>query len=191
MPNPSPQPATLSKSDFADLCNVNKSRVSHWIKEGRIGPDALSGTGRSARIIVEKAQAQLRARLDPYQMLATGNGARTDLGGKVPTDPKADGKGNPLSDDAALLMSIIGDIPNGAAWMAAEPGETTQRAFNTSMNMRLDLTAELRRHGFVLDPNVDLFEPVNWPGLAEEMGMILIDPVVMAADWQHRRDTDD
>lgn len=178
-----PTPATVSKAEFAALCNVDRSRVSHWIRDGRISGAALSGSGRSARIIVEVAQKQLRGNLDPYQMLPGGNGAKTRL--DVPTPEPA---GLPLSSDAEGIMAVLSEAPALVAWDVAEPGETTQRAFDAFMNLRLNLTGILRMRGFIVDD--DAFEPVDWPGLAEEMGMTLVDPKRMAADWQRRRAAD-
>lgn len=70
-------PETETKSEFAARCGVDPSAVSHWIKHGKIGPDALDGIGRRARIRVAVAQAQLRTRLDIGQRL--GNGLTTRL----------------------------------------------------------------------------------------------------------------
>lgn len=58
---------TLSKSEFAAARGVTPGRVSQWISEGKIGPDALAGEGRAARVIVDVANAQLDERLDPSQ----------------------------------------------------------------------------------------------------------------------------
>lgn len=49
----------VSKSQYAKLRGVSQSRVSQWINEGRIGPDALVGTGRYAAINVEVAELHL------------------------------------------------------------------------------------------------------------------------------------
>jgi hypothetical protein len=78
-------PATVSKGDFARLKNVSAGRVSQWIAEGKLGPDALEGEGRYAKIRVEIANAQLRANLDIGQQL--GNGLGTDLGDEPDEDP--------------------------------------------------------------------------------------------------------
>ena len=173
----------MSKSDFATLCNVDKSRISHWIKDGRISGAALSGTGRTARIVVDVAQAQLKARLDPYQMLATGNGAKTTLTAK-PAET-----GELLSDDAAMLMSVIRGLPSTAAWDVALEGGSLQVCFDIFANLRMNILGEMRMRRFEVE-ETDI-EDVDWPGLAKEMGMTLIDPAAMAADWDRRRLADD
>lgn len=66
----------LTKGDFAREVGVSPGRVSQWIAEGKIGPDALEGEGRTARIIVERAMAQIRVRRDPGQALGNGLGTR-------------------------------------------------------------------------------------------------------------------
>lgn len=59
--------ATMTKGEFAAMMSRSAGRVSQWIKAGIIGPEALDGEGRAARIIVETAKQHLRARLDPAQ----------------------------------------------------------------------------------------------------------------------------
>lgn len=71
---------TLSKSEFARHCNVDKSRVSHWIGDGKIFGDAIVGEGRSAKIRVEVAKAQLRRNLDIDQRHGNGLSTRLDPG---------------------------------------------------------------------------------------------------------------
>lgn len=58
---------TVTKSEFAEYLGVSAGRVSQMIKAGQIAPDSLAGAGRSARIIVERASADLRRNLDPSQ----------------------------------------------------------------------------------------------------------------------------
>lgn len=101
MANPEP---IVSKSRFAEICNVVPGRVTQWIGEGKIGKDALVGEGRSAKIIVAVAQKQLRSRIDSGQ--AFGNGLNTKLSRAEPPrsprpsepadDPDADESQNPL-----------------------------------------------------------------------------------------------
>lgn len=67
---------TMTKGEFARLINVTPGRVSQYIASGQIGPDALDGTGRSARIIVDKARRHLNGRLDVAQRLGL-NGIAT------------------------------------------------------------------------------------------------------------------
>ena len=67
----------VTKGEFARLCNVSPGRVSQWIDQAKIGPEALVGQGRSAKIRVGVAQAQLKRHLDPNQM--TANGSKTQV----------------------------------------------------------------------------------------------------------------
>lgn len=83
-----PLPHVLSKSAFARLRKVTPARVSQWLSEGKIGPEALAGEGRAAKIRVAVADAQLRQRLDLGQL--AGNGRRTALslaGDSAPPSP--------------------------------------------------------------------------------------------------------
>src|SRR5215813_1640879 len=54
----------VSKGQFATLRNVSPGRVSQWISEGKIKPDALVGEGRKAKINVAVATRQFRDSLD-------------------------------------------------------------------------------------------------------------------------------
>jgi len=71
----------VTKGQFAELIGVSAGRVSQMIAEGKIGPEALDGEGRSAKIRVETARAQLRERTDLGQRL--GNGLTTRLDGAL------------------------------------------------------------------------------------------------------------
>lgn len=68
----------VTKGRFAELCNVTPGRVSQWLAAGKISGDALVGEGRGQQIDVEKAQAQLKVKLDIDQRLS-GNGLSTNL----------------------------------------------------------------------------------------------------------------
>lgn len=72
----------LTKTEFAELCGVTPARVSQWLSEGKIGPDALVGEGRRAKINVAMAQTQIRERTDIGQRF--GNGLTTNLGEDQP-----------------------------------------------------------------------------------------------------------
>lgn len=58
---------TVTKSEFAEYLGVTAGRVSQMIKAGQIAPASLAGEGRAARIIVDRASADLRRNLDPAQ----------------------------------------------------------------------------------------------------------------------------
>ena len=68
----------VTKAEFAALCRVDKTRVSHWIRDGKLKGKALVGEGRNAKIDVEEAQRQLRVTLDSGQRLGNGLGTRLD-----------------------------------------------------------------------------------------------------------------
>lgn len=69
--------SVVSKGEFARLLGVTPARVSQMISQGKIGADALEGEGRSAKVRVATARAQLRRNLDIGQRL--GNGINTRL----------------------------------------------------------------------------------------------------------------
>jgi len=89
----------LSKNEFAARRGVHKSAVSHWIKDGRLYGDALVGTGRTAKINVAVAEAQLSRTLDLGQRLvhAASPGATAE--------PKA----LAVNDDAARYQKAKAD----------------------------------------------------------------------------------
>lgn len=68
---------TMSKGEFASHIGVSAGRISQYIASGHIGADALIGEGRSARVNVDLAVEQIRARRDIGQSL--GNGLTTRL----------------------------------------------------------------------------------------------------------------
>ena len=99
---------SVSKGDFARICNVSPGRVTQWISEGKISGAALVGEGRSAKIVVAIAQKQIRARTDSGQ--AFGNGLKTKLeapearkpaGPTSALPPRGDLGGDALTDPAA------------------------------------------------------------------------------------------
>lgn len=65
---------TMTKGEYAARRGVTPARISQYIADGKIGPSALKGEGRSARIIVEIADRHLAQRLDASQALGA-NGA--------------------------------------------------------------------------------------------------------------------
>lgn len=88
----------VTKGEFARLINVSPGRVSQLITEGKLAGPALVGEGRSARISVAHARAQLRDKLDISQRL--GNGLNTRLDGP----PAAYQAGAPLPPDGATSL---------------------------------------------------------------------------------------
>lgn len=57
----------ISKSEFAALKKRTRACISNWISAGKITPHALVGEGYRAKIIVERAEADLAAALSPSQ----------------------------------------------------------------------------------------------------------------------------
>ncbi len=58
---------TLSKSAFARLVDRNPAAVTKWIRSGKLSPVALAGKGRTARVRVVQALAELGRHLDVAQ----------------------------------------------------------------------------------------------------------------------------
>lgn len=80
---------TVTKSEFAARIGVTPGRVSQMIKAGQIGAGSLYGEGRAARIIIDKASADLRRTLDPSQSHGlNGMATRAALGGPLPDQGK-------------------------------------------------------------------------------------------------------
>ena len=93
----------VSKGQFAALRNVSPGRVSQWISEGKIKPDALVGEGRNAKINVAVATRQLRDALDVGQLAGNGVGTRLDLRLPAQALPAAPARepaspGDPIAD---------------------------------------------------------------------------------------------
>jgi hypothetical protein len=71
------------KSEFARLIGVSAPRVSQFISEGKIGPEALVGEGRGARVRLSVAVQHLKDRLDTSQRFGL-NGLGTKLAAPAP-----------------------------------------------------------------------------------------------------------
>jgi hypothetical protein len=102
----------VTKSQFADMSNVGRPRVSQWISEGKISGSAIVGSGRRARIDVEKARRQLRERLDIDKMCGL-QGLDTKLDTKLHAEPVDD---DDADDDLALealkaFDRLLGELP--------------------------------------------------------------------------------
>jgi len=74
----------MSKGEYAAHRGVSPGRISQYIADGQIGPSALEGEGRRARIIVEIADRHLGQRLDQSQALgANGKAAAAVIDGST------------------------------------------------------------------------------------------------------------
>lgn len=94
----------MSKGDFARHINVSPSRVSQYISEGILDEGALDGKGRSARIRVDIAQAQIASRRNVGQSL--GNGLKTSIAGdgELPFTAPLEGSGPKNINTAELIQ---------------------------------------------------------------------------------------
>lgn len=93
---------TLSKGEFAKAMGVSPGRVSQWIAEGKIGLDAMHGTGHRARIYPDIARAQIAGRTDAGQRIGNGLGTMMAAERLGPTDAQADAqRGLPLPPPGA------------------------------------------------------------------------------------------
>lgn len=125
----------VSKGEFARLINVSAGRVSQMISEGKIGPDALEGGGRSARIRVQLARQQIADRTDVGQRF--GNGLFTQLDAPAAPAARAPAPVNPTVDAIAAerLRSLRLANERAAEERLAEQGryvraDLTQAAMN-------------------------------------------------------------
>ena len=118
----------VTKGEFAVLCKVSPGRVTQWIGDGKISPAALVGEGRSAKIRVAQAQADLKRSLDPNQM--SGNGIRTRIpGGPLVPSPQAipastsEPTARPASSEPLPFEGLSGaalDLPSERAALTRE-----------------------------------------------------------------------
>ena len=172
---------SCQRGDFAALCNVKPSRLSHWIAEGRISGSAIVGEGRSARIRVEEAQKQLRRTLDPNQMTANGNG--TNLGpapaaGSSKGDVRLEGGGLDLTDERARLAKEQADDKamrnaerRGVLINAAEAEERWSQVIIDIRTQMLRVPADLRTQ-----------LPELTPLQLDKIDRVIRDALVRAAD---------
>ncbi len=94
-----PSAQVVGKSEFAALRGVSPGRVSQWLAEGKIKPNALVGEGRGAKINVEIATRHLQESLDPNQRFGL-NGISTRLDLNEPSPASAPAKPAPKADTA-------------------------------------------------------------------------------------------
>lgn len=133
--------ATMSKAEFAELIRVSPSRISQYLSGGILDDAALVGSGRSARIRVNVAIEQIRARREPSQ--ATGlNGMRTQLRAIAETfSPKAHEFGQ--MSTARALVDRETAKPQSPIWREGD-GEATQAALDHVDALFRELYHEVR-----------------------------------------------
>jgi hypothetical protein len=118
---------TVTKAEFATHLGVSAGRISQMIKAGQISPASLKGEGRSARVIVDKASADLRRSLDPAQSHGlNGMATRSALAG-APSQP------------AQLIRT---ETPSSSGPPATPPASPAQSQPAAPM-LTLDNTADL------------------------------------------------
>lgn len=130
--------AVLPKGEFAALIGVSAARVSQYISEGKIGPDALVGKGRGARILVDVARRQIGARRDPSQSL--GNGLMTRL--EEPAAPPMSPVGEPPLRVDSLDEQFKREKLRGAQIAnrkAAEEEESRKGRFTETADVRREM----------------------------------------------------
>ncbi len=144
----------LTKGEFAAHINVSAGRVSQMIAQGLIGPDALRGEGRSARIHVATALEQIRARRHVGQSL--GNGIGTTLDGSASATASTQPDTGP-ADPARLIQlerleterrrnrlakveeaRVLGQLVDGAA-VEREAGRVAQQVVSAFVGMQPDI----------------------------------------------------
>ena len=175
-----------NQATFARRLGVSKQAVGGYLKNAQIKGAALVPSGKRILIDVDVALEQLRGNLDPYQRLCNGKAA---IGKRNSVNKGNTSAGDPLSNDAAMLMAVIRELPSTAAWDVAVEGGDLQACFDIFANLRMNTISEMRRRGFTVE-ETDI-EDVNWPGLCEEIGLNFIDPGTMHADWDRRRTAPD
>lgn len=77
----SEQPELVSKGEYARMRGVTAAAVSQWISSGKLTARSLEGAGRSAKIRVADANAELGVKLDPAKQLA-----QSKAKGEAPAD---------------------------------------------------------------------------------------------------------
>jgi len=59
---------SLTKADFAEYCGISRSRLSHYIADGQLPANCLTGPGRHARVYFVEGHAALARNLDVSQV---------------------------------------------------------------------------------------------------------------------------
>ena len=125
--------AVMPKGAFAALIGVSAARISQMISEGKIGPEALVGEGRLARIRVEVAKRQINAKRDIGQ--AFGNGLMTRLGEAPPPEPTAPATPRPDSIEEQIKREKL-RASQFANRKSAEEEEARKGRFTETDEMR-------------------------------------------------------
>ncbi len=166
----------LSGRALAVALGVDEKAVRNAVSDARIK------RGSDGKFDLEEARADWLRSTEPSRTKVR----RSALAQRPQSAAPADVRTSLPQADLDALWAIVAELPVLAAWGAALGGGGLNLAFDTATDMALDITGNLRLRGFA-EPPIG-FEAVDWSGLAEEAGLALIDPAVMSADWQRRRD---
>ncbi|RWO57141.1 hypothetical protein [Mesorhizobium sp.] len=133
---------TLSKGDFAAHIGVTPGRVSQYIAAGMIGPDALDGAGRNARVIVARAVEQISAKRNIGQALGNGISTRLEVNPTEPEVPAAVGPTGqartPNVDDALKQERLQAERRRNR--IAAEEDATRRGRLVDASQVRAEMT---------------------------------------------------
>lgn len=130
----------VSKGRFAQIIGVSPGRVSQYIAEKKIGPEALDGQGRSAKIRLQTAQRHLRERLDVNQRFGL-NGLSTKLGEQPGIGAPQAGNATEASSDAS--SDDAGG--NGGAELLTQPTTVEKRIQEQKLRQAEIRTEEMER----------------------------------------------
>jgi len=166
----------LSGRALAAAFGVDEKAVRNAVSDARIK------RGSDGRFDLDEARADWLRSTEPSRTKVRKSALAQGPQSAAPADVRT------LLPQADLdaLWAIVAELPVLAAWGAALGGGGLNLAFDLAADMELDITGNLHLRGFAKPPIA--FEPVDWPGLAKEIGHDLIDPATMRADWQRRRD---
>lgn len=137
-----PADLVVTKGKFADMIGVTPGRVSQYIAAGQIGPEALEGEGRNAKIRVAVAVQQLKLRRDVSQSLGNGLGTRLDALPSPPTTGNAAPE-RPMPPPA-LPPNEVG-IPTAPTAPAAAPFSRTDLLDEQIKRNKLEQIARANR----------------------------------------------
>jgi DNA-binding transcriptional MerR regulator len=136
----------VKKSKFAQMCNVSAGRVSQWIAEGIIGPEALVGEGQRALVDVTLAFRHLQERLDPSQRFSL-NGLNTRLNGEAsPSEADLDEEWLQRREHAHKLISKL-KATHGSDGSLTALRHIAVEIIRTSDVALIEIARELRANG--------------------------------------------
>ncbi|KZL02277.1 MULTISPECIES: hypothetical protein [unclassified Pseudovibrio] len=131
----------VSKSEFARECDVSPARVSQWINEGKISPDAIVGEGRRAKINADLAVQQVYSRRDVGQSL--GNGKDTQLANDTTQHtPAAQAQPAPVQHAMKLEGEVPAPRPSASANGALDETKKDADAIQRFKRLKLEREAE-------------------------------------------------